>query len=458
MSDNIPNPQLNVDDAQLRYESLIEHVSIVNRNWVSDFPGASSLKGLVEHYLNMAQTLYPMFKDAVNNEPDEQEKSRAKNKMVDKLTQEWEIVYQLASSAKLLGTILDAKSDFSWFDLLVNTAQKDLNLSDWDFIVVPRLTQRFALTRFRYAAEFAALDMPFASFNASWEWGVFWHELGGRLIKDLKKTNRASFTVRSVAAREEAREKNAPELIDDVIFKLNKDEPVGSAILTKIRKLLKIPPKPDWSEGWVEELFEDACSVLTFGEPFLPVLETILKRSSGNADKRHPNIQTRVRVARRLLSLNVDPLEADQEAIENDVVRKITDLLDAYGLRLPVRFPERETDIHRGLQNLMRKFSNNTVSLADTVAFKDQLTAMLQEQAGRERVRRKDASEDIRSWKEVVSGDYREMLKIALSEGDAFYATTHTRRDHENSGDIINGLTVYYYDGNNTYHSHYHTY
>ncbi len=465
MSENtIPAP---LDDAQLRFLSLMEYVDLVQKNWAGDFPGANSLNSLVIHFSEMAHNLFGSFEQALEKVNKEDEKRVARHRMVDKLSQEWEVIYKLISSAKFLGATLETRKDISWLDLIISTAQNDLNLSNWNFIVVPRMTQRFALTRFKYASEFAALDMPFSTFNSAWEWGIFWHELAGRKIKELKENNRRNpFLIRSVSGIEKTREQSGPELLEQVAGKLESDQSVAQAELKKIKEVIQTPPAPGWSQDWVEELFEDACSVLTFGEVFLPVLETILQRSE-NSDTRHPPVEVRKRIASRLLDKTVHSSDPEQEKIESDVVKRLFKLINDNGLKLPFASPDANldsgTDIHRELRELMAKFNNRTASLGDTRNFKDKLKEILIKGDGYKRYQPPDANEKVEEWEEVKSGNYKKMLAINLSEGDAFGPTTHNYTDHINYGTYnpLTGqytLTVYYTDTNGINHSHTHSY
>jgi len=83
-----------------------------------------------------------------------------------------------------------------------------------------------------------------------------------------------------------------------------------------------------WSQDWFEQLYEDACSVLAFGESFVPVLEKILGRQPHrlSADRIHPDLETRIQVARRLLALQ----RGDAPAVANNVERLTDDLLWAF--------------------------------------------------------------------------------------------------------------------------------
>ena len=60
-----------------------------------------------------------------------------------------------------------------------------------------------------------------------------------------------------------------------------------------------------WSQDWFEQLYEDACSVFAFGEEFVEVLSKILSRQERKltADRKHPDLATRLQVAHRLLAL-----------------------------------------------------------------------------------------------------------------------------------------------------------
>jgi len=444
----------------LRFVGLLDNVRLVQNSISANFPGAGALKSLTEHYLNMATSLFPLFLHALNTVvTDEEEKQRAEHKMIDKLAREWENIFQLLATAKLLSSDLKTTDEFSWLDVLTKTAQKDLNISGWDFIVIPKLTQQFALTQFKYAPMLASLDIPITTLNAPWEWSIIWHELAGRKIKEIKKQKKGAFNIPSIQAFQRSQPKKASELLDQATDKLQAGKEIGIRLLKQIRKAIKIPEKPNWSDEWVEELFEDACSVLTFGVDFLPVFKSILGRNSASADKRHPDPVIRERIASRLLAKEVSADAEVQEKIEKAVLKRIQGLVQEFGLSLAVSSPNASTEVHRELVNIMKKFNDPSLSSADIDMIKDRLSEQLGKSPEYKRSRYKDPMVDVAFWEEVASKDYKRMLGIKLSEKDAFEALTHTSTDHNNARNILNltgRIDAFYSDGEGVRHNHDH--
>lgn len=446
------------DDAQLRYKSLIEHVERIE-NGITGFPGAIALKSLAMHFDKMATTLFEHFSAALEKDTDPQLKLTSKHKMVDKLIREWEFIYQLIANAKLLGSHLNTTDEFSWLNAILGVAQNDLNYAKREFIIVPKITQRYALTHFRYATEFAALDVPVSSLNAPWEWSVLWHELAGRKIHDILKADAHALEIPIVAEQQGPGHESARDLIEGLIGKLHNDLPVGYPFLKTIREMLKLPLQPKWSQDWETELFEDACSVLTFGPDFLPVLESILNRSTTLVDDRHPYAAIRLNMARRLLDTSFK-LENDEqeEKIEAEVAKRILELIEKYDLKLPVLCPEQHTEIHAKLGDFMKQFASGQINPMDIESFRTQLIDTLPARMNADkRNLLQPPDEDISQWPEVASQDYKQMLSLRFSDSDLLAAEAHSSADHQVQG-FANWLTVYYYDANSVLHYHTHSY
>jgi len=445
--------------SNLRFAGLLDNVRLVQKSMTDNFPGVGSLKSLIAHYLNMAESLFPPFLRALETVTDGVEKQRAENKMIDKVALEWENIFQLIATAKLFGADLKTTTEFSWLDLLTRTAQKDLNIADWDFLVIPRLTQQFALTQFKYAPKFSSLDIPITALNTPWEWSIIWHELAGRKIKEIKKQNKGAFNISSVEELQKSQPKRASELVDQATARLQAGKEIGTRLFNQIRKAIKIPEKPNWSDEWVEELFEDACSVLTFGPDFLPIFKSILGRNSGSADKRHPDPAIRERIASRLLTKQVSAGDDVQEKIEKDVLKRIQSLIQKNGLKLAVSSPQSSTEVHRELINIMKKFNGPSLSSTDIGMTKDRLNEQMDKSPEFKGSRFKDPVVDVASWEEVASMDYKRMLGIKLSEKDAFEASTHTSTDHNNARNFFNPtgrIDAFYSDGEGVRHNHDH--
>jgi len=457
----MPTPNNHVrktpDDAQLRFDSLRKHINNTLPS-IDGFRGAENLGSLVSDFTNALDIIYPKFIDAVQKESDLQIKESAKRRMINKFTLEWEIIFQLIANAKLMNAQLSQGRGFSELDQVVNVAKDDLGFSDWSFLVIPRLSRRFALTHFKYSSEFAALEVPFDSLNMPWEWSVIWHELGGRKVKDLKKKQPDIFrNILPDQGRVEEAKVSVSLLFEELITKIKSDQPVGSAPITRLRKAIKKQAaQPQWSEDWVEEVFEDSCSVLTFGEVFIPILENVLNRQTPSSDARHPDPDTRVRIAKRLLHIDVKAPSKAKESIEIELVKGLLNIFLKNNIALPLLDRTKEKPIHASLRQFMREFDQVELSsLSNRLQASLRLNIEQIETATIAGKKTHSGDNNPALWSEVVGGDFKKMLEIKLSDTDFHTPDSHIRDHHGPSGLSTADIR---YSTDHGEHSHYHVF
>lgn len=176
------------------------------------------------------------------------------------------------------------------------------------------------------------------------------------------------------------------------------------------------------------------------------MLNSILNRTYTPSDKRHPNPEIRIRLARQILNPTTGG-NNEQEKIERDVAMHIRKLAETK-LRLPILVPEQATDIHHRLRTIMKNFTGLTAPAAETESLKewlDERVAAESENAGKPY---RDYFEDVEKWEEVASGDYRKMLGISLSESDLLGLT-----DADHTSGTFGFMTIKVHD---TIHEFYH--
>jgi hypothetical protein len=119
-----------------------------------------------------------------------------------------------------------------------------------------------------------------------------------------------------------------------------------------------------WSQDWFEQLYEDSCSVMAFGEVFIPVLKKILSRQSRklSADWKHPDLETRIQVAERLLALQKGkapkPVNNTERLTDNLLWAFIQETRSDPAVALPIAFPDGAPlpEVRKNLISDMRVF------------------------------------------------------------------------------------------------------
>jgi hypothetical protein len=259
---------------------------------------------------------------------------------LDKLRTEWQRLDTIALSNQALGRdepLLRA------LEAVVKAAAYSVGIEKDRIVIVP--SNAFALYFFSYLDNLAVLTVPIPSVRAPWEWSIFWHELAGYQVRQLRN----QVTIENLKSKLKEfydyykAEERRPEMqsLLDVMTRTNanqKDESsrrrnrFGQRYLNdlfsrprlvlndmgsleyqfqQMLKNLKMKNKfqtydeikaQGWCVEWFEELFEDSFSVMFIGEPFLDFFQDILSRNPVD-DGRHPPLDVRLKVAKELLRL-----------------------------------------------------------------------------------------------------------------------------------------------------------
>ncbi|NIP67404.1 hypothetical protein GWN63_05015, partial [Candidatus Bathyarchaeota archaeon] len=188
---------------------------------------------------------------------------------IEKLSDEWNRVFQIAA------TVRASTAQHDFFMPLIQTAAEDIGLQNaegyTDFLV-----------SFKYAPHILSLGVPVFNLHTPWELSVIWHEMAGRKVRDMKEKDPDVFQ-RLIPSSYNPPAETSPE----------QDEGASDGDI-----------QVGWTVGWMEELFEDGCSVLAFEDAFLPIFKNILFRYSNAVDSRHPRMNVRLAMAIMLLRLS----------------------------------------------------------------------------------------------------------------------------------------------------------
>lgn len=279
---------------------------------------------------------------------------------LDKLRREWQRLNAIAIASK---TITKDEKLVEALDAVVEAARFSVGTKVDRIAVVPG--DAFALQFYAYLKNFAVLTVPIYSVQAPWEWSIFWHELAGDKVRRLEKDTATEIeSIREGLKRihEKWKEKKEDEEYrkDLLEFLTRNNQYSDSVYQEKVgkwknnfsqnylsdffsndrlswrdlgglehqfeRMLERLAQKSGfsvyeqlkakgWCVDWFKELFEDAWSVLAIREPFLDFLEDVLNRHAVE-DGRHPLIQVRLDVAKKLLEL----MNSEEEAKDPETV------------------------------------------------------------------------------------------------------------------------------------------
>jgi hypothetical protein len=277
---------------------------------------------------------------------------------MDKLRDEWQRLSALALASQ---TLTENEKLGRALKVVVEVAAHSIGVDKEKIIIVPG--SAFALNFFTYVEDMAALTIPIYSVQTPWEWSVFWHELAGYKVRQLKKSK----TLEAVGDRLNAfRDVYKPlnehwrgKLLDLVVWDNNQFsraylsellsgknsdlsdllggfehqfEQIEQALLSG-SGLMQIQSydqfkNSGWCVDWFKELFEDTWSVLTFGEPFLGYLEDVLTRNA-KRDSRHPPLEIRLSVAKEVLKLShpTRQIESDPPIVDQIAARQVLKLI-----------------------------------------------------------------------------------------------------------------------------------
>ena len=354
-------------DVYSRLESLFFHVRDIRNRETDRIYGQ-----LVEDFEATAVQLVTACKAAVKNNPNVEVLKL--HELVDKLTREWHTVTELIATVDL------GESYLGQFQPYIQQATKDIGLSSAadQYILIPTFGEYFALTRFEYSTtSLAMLKLPLSALNAPWEWSVIWHEVAGLKVQKVKEALRQHW--QNYADEKEISPPSEDEnqvLLDTLFNRILTGKVIDSTLRAKLKPVLErvagngnsaaveVVTEPIWSLDWLEQLFEDACSVLAFGEDFIFTFEKILSRTASKltADRAHPDLPTRLKVANRLLALKNGSAPAPADVTERltdellwSFIKKQTAGSDGY---LPVAFekPGELPEIRRKLIDIMGEF------------------------------------------------------------------------------------------------------
>jgi len=339
-------------DVYSRLQSLFFHVQDIRRRATTPI-----YRQFVDDYEAMAVRFVELCRVNLQEHPNLE--ALRLHEAVDKLTQEWYTVIELIATMELGASYLNG------FQPYIDLAAQDIGLSAAgdQFILVPTFGEYFGLTRFEYStSRLAMLKLPLSTINAPWEWSVFWHEVAGLKVEKIKAQLQAHLDnyVEKKGLTLNADGEEAT-LIGTLFERILTGGVVDSSLREKLKPVLKratgggtkgarSTARRIWSIDWLEQLFEDACSVLAFGDDFPFVFEKILGRNLSrlNGDRRHPDLPTRLKVAKRLLALKQGSVAAPSDADERltdellwSFIQQQTVGSEGY---LPVAF-EKDTDV-----------------------------------------------------------------------------------------------------------------
>lgn len=207
------------------------------------------LKGLLDGFAH--EVLEP-FSQVLNVEGTELQTSYEQLQL---LTMEWNRVSQVVHLVRT------NYRDVELFAPVIDEAQR---LVGTNKIILPFTDGPFSVTSFRYLQNLNILNIPVTAAYTPWEWSVFWHEIAGAKVASDSEALKNAFT--SIEGRVDS----------------------------------------GWPQAWFDELYEDAISVLSFGEPFIDIFHRILSREEirVEGDGSHPPMSIRLNIACRLLELS----------------------------------------------------------------------------------------------------------------------------------------------------------
>ena len=290
-------------DVASRLEGLFLHILEVKKR--DDLPLA--LADLVNEFEDNARQYIADFKQAVDEDKTlaSKEKWQKYHLAVDKITDEWGVITNLVVTNNLGSSYLDQ------FDTFLEQAKQDLGITDPKdrFVLFPVFGEDFSLTRFLFLSRpMYMLRLPVSAVNAKWEWSIIWHEMAAIKVQKNKKELKEHL---ETYAKTEGISTDSPKkenLFTELFNRIEKGKTIDHTLRDKIKTLLFPGEKIEqdeielWSIDWLEQLYEDACSVLAFGDVCIFVLEKILSRnlSKLTSDRKHPSLGTRIQVATRL--------------------------------------------------------------------------------------------------------------------------------------------------------------
>jgi hypothetical protein len=303
---------LRTTDLSVDVSSRIEGLLLLVKEIEGRVTTSPVLTELLRDFHGMAREYILLFETNLQINPvDGRRKWILRHEMLDKLTREWHLVYSLACAVEL------GSSHLEEFTPYVIQAIEDIGLtnSKETVLLIPVFGESFSLVKVRYSSSnLAILNLPISVIHSPWELSVIWHEMAGLKVFGIRDKIKAFLESYAQENGLEVPEENiltrdnpVTKFMDDVV----RENRLENNFKAKIKEFLTLEDKirdrqtKMWSQDWFEQLYEDACSVFAFGEEFVRVLQTILSRQERKliADWKHPDLDTRLAVARRLLAL-----------------------------------------------------------------------------------------------------------------------------------------------------------
>ncbi|MBP7998632.1 MAG: hypothetical protein KA314_06940 [Chloroflexi bacterium] len=325
-------------DANAHMNSLLRFVRFTLTRIKKSRTASQEPVPLLRAYAVMAHDFYSAYAasvacDAAGTDNDIR---RILHKGVMKLTGEWHQINSIVAMDYLSGSFLEDISP------IVTVARQEIGVLLQHLVILPHPGQRFALTQFNYAPHFSVLCIPVFNLDTPWEQTVIWHEIAGRKVSNLKKQ-----------ARQVGQDDPFVTVLKKSVVDRDSATTAGGAIkpaslIAGGEKLEAVPVKYGWSAKWIQELFEDGCTVLSFGDKFLTPFARILGRYNEIGDVGHPPVAMRLWFARYLLN-RAEPIPTDLQQDYPDlaiVAQNTAELLQIQGI-LPTHPQAQDNPVKR---------------------------------------------------------------------------------------------------------------
>lgn len=296
-------------DVSSRVQGLLAHVAEI-RDRVDAYP---VLNSLIRDYQEMAKRYILLFESSLgaSNRKSAQDRWLKRHEMLDKLTREWHLIFSIASAVELGSSYLER------FQPYVKQAIEDIGLSDdgRDFLLIPVFGEAFSLVKIRYSSSnIVVLNLPISVIHSPWELSVIWHEMAGLKVVEIRDKIKAFLKAHPQQADILSGDNpvvSSGKVVAELFSRISNGQELDEPFLAQVKAAMNKDGSSEaiqtgaWSQDWFEQLYEDACSVFAFGDEFVEVLRKILSRQERKltADRKHPDLATRLQVARRLLAL-----------------------------------------------------------------------------------------------------------------------------------------------------------
>jgi hypothetical protein len=447
-------------DAGWRYSGLMTDVE----KSIGQLQKTDILRNLALDFQCVARVLYEdNFLPLFDKLSDENVKVIKEHALIDKLQVEWEKVNQLIAASETGRTRLffNEKYASAWIKKLVAAAAKDLGIDECEIVVLPDFGENYSLLSFNYSTDLVILEIPITALVTPWEWSVIWHEMAGYKAKKMKEKDGKVFS----KILQESGVKTQDDIIEsfEAFFGELRTKPSASnadmGILERVwngfQQENASTAQISWTERNIQEMFEDACSVLAFGVNFLPIFFRILKRKNYFNDRKHPSPAARKELAQRLLGIHPESeLIVSDKLVQllNDLIHKELPLADKDyipdSLTKQVRevilsaIDQYQSDPQRGDQIYL-----STMDELNKIEFGLGEAVNAETPEARYKIIQERIEEKIDRRKTAL-GQCEQILDMKLSEVDEFVDVDHSKGDKS-----IYSLTIH---GNSHYLLHIH--